>query len=142
MDNSAVAVMTRMFSALEKRDKAAVMALFATDADLFDPHYPKPAMKGRAEIEKGIDWGLSVMKQFGFRVVRTFPSADGQSAAFEIDTNHVLMAGQKLSFPQVFIADTRDGLVTRLQAFEPYGPNGIGGIFLGLARLKRRLFGG
>lgn len=135
------AVMERMFRALERRDKAGVMACFAPDAELFDPHYPKPDMKGAAEIEAGIDWGLSVMKQFGFTLERVFKSADGMSAAFEVDTNHVLKAGQKLHFPQVFIAELRDGRVAKLRAYEPYGPNGIGGFFLGLERLKRRLFG-
>lgn len=134
-------VMERMFRALEARDKATVMACFTDDAELFDPHYPRPAMKGRAEIEAGIDWGLSVMKQFGFTVERVFAGADGRSAAFEVDTNHVLKAGQKLHFPQVFIAELRDGKVARLRAYEPYGPNGIGGVFLGLERLKRRIFG-
>lgn len=141
METPVEAVMTRMFRALEARDKPAVIAAFARDAELFDPHYPKPDMRGREEIEAGIDWGLSVMAQFGFRVLRAFPSADGLSAAFEVDTNHVLKSGQKLHFPQMFVADVRDGLVTRLRAYEPYGPNGIGGMFLGLARLKRRLLG-
>ncbi len=141
METPVEAVVLRMFRALEQRDKAAVVAAFARDAELFDPHYPKPEMRGRDEIEAGIDWGLSVMAQFGFRVVRTLPSADGLSAAFEVDTNHVLKAGQKLSFPQMFVVDIRDGQVIRMRAYEPYGPNGIGGFFLGLERLKRRLFG-
>ncbi|MDP3896886.1 MAG: nuclear transport factor 2 family protein [Mesorhizobium sp.] len=134
-------ILERTFRALEARDKAAALAAFAPDALLFDPHYPQPRMQGLAEIAEGLDWGLSVMKQFGFRTVHFFGSEDGQSGAFEIDTNHVLNTGQALSFPQVFIVETKDGLITRLQAYEPYGPNGIGGLFLGFERLKRRFTG-
>lgn len=141
MENQARVVMERMFRALERRDKAAFMACVADDAVFFDPHYPTPEMRGRAAIEAGIDWGLSMMRQFGFRTVRFFPGDDGLSGVFEIDTNHELKTGQKLSFPQVFVAETKGGMLTGLRAYEPYGPNGIGGFFLGLERLKRRLFG-
>lgn len=140
-DNQALAALEGMFRAIETRDKAGFLAGFADDAILFDPHYPTPEMRGKAEIEAGIDWGLSVMKQFGFRTVNAFPGADAQRAAVEVDSNHELKSGQKLSFPQVFICETRGGLVSRLRAYEPYGPNGIGGFFLGLERLKRRLAG-
>jgi ketosteroid isomerase-like protein len=141
METAVVAIMRRMLAALEAGDKATVMACFAPDAVLFDPHYPKPEMRGRAEIEKGLDWGLSVMERFGFTVETVFLDASGKKAAFEVDTNHVLKGGRKLRFPQVFIAEERDGLVSALRAYEPYGPNGIGGFFLGLERLKRRITG-
>ena len=141
METAVVAIMRRMLAAVEAGDKATVMACFATDAVLFDPHYPKPEMRGRAEIEKGLDWGLSVMERFGFTVETVFLDETGRKAAFEVDTNHVLKGGRKLHFPQVFIAEERDGLVSALRAYEPYGPNGIGGFFLGLERLKRRITG-
>ncbi|HHZ08904.1 MAG TPA: nuclear transport factor 2 family protein [Rhizobiales bacterium] len=141
MEPAVVAVMRRMMAALEVGDKATAMACFAPDAVLFDPHYPKPEMHGRAEIEKGLEWGLSVMERFGFTVETVFLDGTGKKAAFEVDTNHVLKGGRKLRFPQVFIAEERDGLVTALRAYEPYGPNGIGGFFLGLERLKRRIAG-
>jgi ketosteroid isomerase-like protein len=141
MENQAQSVMERMFRALERRDKADFMACVAEDAIFFDPHYPTPEMRGREAIDAGISWGLSMMKQFGFRTVHFFPGEGGLSGAFEIDTNHELKSGQKLSFPQVFIVETKDGLLTRMRAYEPYGPNGIGGFFLGLERLKQRFFG-
>ena len=141
METAVVSVMRRMLAALEVRDKATAMACFSPDAVLFDPHYPTPEMRGRAEIEKGLDWGLSVMERFGFTVETVFLDESGKKAAFEVDTNHVLKGGRKLSFPQVFIAEERDGLVSALRAYEPYGPNGIGGFFLGLERLKRRITG-
>jgi len=98
-------------------------------------------MRGRAEIEKGLDWGLSVMERFGFTVETVFLDESGTKAAFEVDTNHVLKGGRKLHFPQMFVAEERDGLVSALRAYEPYGPNGIGGFFLSLERLKRRITG-
>ena len=131
-------ILERMFRALESRDRDAALATFAPDAVLFDPHYPQPRMQGRSEIAEGLDWGLSVMQRFGFRTVHFFGSNDGKSGALEIDTNHALKSGQNLVFPQMFVVETRDGLVTALRAYEPYGPNGIGGVFLGIERLKRR----
>lgn len=134
-------ILEKTFRALEARDRAASLACFAPDAVLFDPHYPQPRMQGMAEIGEGLDWGLSVMKRFGFGVVHFFGSEDGLSGAVEVDTDHTLKSGQNLKFPQVFVVETKDGLITRLQAYEPYGPNGIGGMFLGLERLKRRFSG-
>lgn len=134
-------IVDRLFRAAEAGDRASAVACFAEDGLLSDPHYPNPNMRGRAEIDAGLAWGLSVMKQFGFRVVKVFAGADGRSAAFEVDTNHVLKSGQKLSFQQVFVVDVKDGLIASMRAYEPYGPNGIGGFFLGLERLKRKLFG-
>lgn len=141
MEQQARIITETCFGALERRDRAALVASFADDAVIFDPHYPKPEMRGRAEIEAGLDWGLSVMQTFGFRIVRHYGTQDGLSGAFEVDTNHVLKGGQKLSFMQAFFVDTRDGLITGMRAYEPYGPNGIGGFFLGLERLKRRITG-
>jgi len=134
-------VMERTFKALHERDRAAVLAVFAPDAVLFDPHYPQPLMTGLSEIGEGIDWGLKGVKRFGFTIVNYFGSPDGTSGCVEVDTNHTLAVGQVLHFPQVFIVETRGGLISRLQAYEPYGPNGIGGAFLGFERLKRRLAG-
>ena len=134
-------IMEKTFRALETRDRAALLACFAPDARLFDPHYPQPTMQGIAEIAEGIDWGLKGVKRFGFTIVHYFGSDDGQSGCVEVDTNHTLNVGGDLHFPQVFIVETKAGLISRLQAYEPYGPNGIGGAFLGFERLKRRLSG-
>ncbi len=131
----------RVFDALGERDQAAMMALVADDAVFFDPHYPKPEMRGKTEIAAGIDWGLSVMKSFGFTIERYFEAEDGLSGCVEVDTHHELKNGQKLHFPQVFIVETDGERITALRAYEPYGPNGIGGFFLGLERLKRRVTG-
>jgi hypothetical protein len=46
-----------------------------------------------------------------------------------------LKGGRSLNFPQVFVFEVRDGLITRLQAYEPYGPGGMVGLFLGVQRL-------
>ena len=131
----------RVFDELGRRDLAALMALAADEAVFFDPHYPKPEMRGRAEIEAGLIWGLSVMKSFGFTILRYFASEDGLSGCVEVDTHHQLKSGQKLNFPQVFVIETDGSRITALRAYEPYGPNGIGGFFLGIERLKRRLTG-
>ncbi len=131
----------KAFRALQERDRDGILACFAPDAVLFDPHYPQPLMKGTAEIAEGIDWGLKGVKRFGFTIVNYFASEDGTACCVECDTNHTLAVGGDLHFPQVFIVETKAGLISRLQAYEPYGPNGIGGAFLGFERLKRRLAG-
>ncbi len=140
MEEDVKGVVERLFRAAEAADMQGALACFSENGVLIDPHYPNPEMRGRAQIEAGLAWGASVMKQFGFRIEKLFEGADGRSAAIEVDTNHILKGGQKLSFQQVFIVEVKDGLITSMRAFEPYGPNGIGGFFLGLERLKRRMF--
>jgi len=72
-------------------------------------------------------------------IVNYFESENGQRAAVETATHHVVKQGMKLNFPQVFIFETADGRITRMQAYEPYGPHRIMGLFLFLARLLKRL---
>lgn len=141
MADAAYELMDGMFKALGRGDRDAVLAAFADDAVLFDPHYPQPLMRGKAEIRAGLDWGFGSMRSFGFDVRRYFPGGDGLSGAFEVDTHHVLKIGRKLDFPQMFVVETDGTKVTALRAYEPYGPNGVGALFLGLARLIRRLGG-
>lgn len=105
-----------------RKDKTAVLACFAPDALFIDPHYPTPEMRGLREIEAGLDWAFVGMERFGFAVVRFFSSEDGNSGAVEMDCEHVLAGGRVLKFPQVFVAEMKDGRLTRLRAYEPYGP--------------------
>jgi hypothetical protein len=62
-------------------------------------------------------------------------------AAVEIATHHVLQTGMQLQFPQAAFIDAQDNLITRMQAYEPYGPSGLGGLVLGVTRFLRRLRG-
>jgi hypothetical protein len=39
----------------------------------------------------------------------------------------------------VFVAEVRDGSITRWQAYTPYGPSGIAGVVLGLGKLQHRI---
>lgn len=73
-----------------------------------------------------------------FKVEKYFPGEDGQSAAVEVATAHVLKGGKKLNFPQAFVFEFKDGLITRLQAYEPFPPGGVVGIFLGVNRLIKK----
>jgi ketosteroid isomerase-like protein len=141
MNDAVTPLIDKVFRSMEGRDRDGALSAMAPDVLLLDPHYPRPRMQGHAEVAAGLDWGLSVMERFGFATVNTFLAPDGRSGAVEVDTNHVLKGGRKLSFPQVFVVETSDDLISRLQAYEPYGPNGMGGVFLGLERLKRRLTG-
>jgi hypothetical protein len=40
-----------------------------------------------------------------------------------------------LHFDQLFVIESRDGLITRLQAYVPYGPPGVAGLLTRLTRL-------
>lgn len=133
--------MERQFAAIEAKDLDAALSFFADDAVLIDPHYPVPRMVGKAAIADGLRWSFGQMKTFGFTVENYFGSEDGRSAALEVASAHVLNAGMRLNFPQVFVVEARDGLLTRVRAYEPYGPGGIGGIVLGLTRLCRKASG-
>ena len=129
----------RMFSSFEAKDLEAVLTFFADDAVIYDPHYPVPAMKGKAAIRQGLTWGLGNMEQPGFTVRQMW--LDGATAVAEVDTHHVFKGGMKLNFPQVFVVESRDGLITRLQAYVPYPPPGIGGLLTKLTRLIWKLQG-
>ena len=138
---NALELTEKLFRDLENRNKEAVFDMFTDDAVFFDPHYPNIEMKGRKEIEFGLEWGFASMKQFGFTIVHQFVSKDGTKAAVEIDTHHTLAGGQKLNFPQAFFAEAKAGKLIAFRAYEPYRPNGIGGFFLRLSHLKAKMFG-
>lgn len=129
----------RLFAAVEAKDVAAVVGFFADDAVCIDPHYPTPHMAGKVAIADGLAWAFGTLEKMGFTPINYFESQDGNSAAIEMATAHRLPGGRPLNFSQTFIVEARDGRITRLQSYPPYGPNGIGGLLLGLARLQRRL---
>ena len=131
----------QLFAALQRKDLPAALACFTDDAVVVDPHYPAPRMEGKAAIADGLTWAIGTMAAFGFNPVKYYVGDDGRSIAVEVDTAHTLRGGMKLRFPQAFFAEVEDGRLSRLQAYEPYGPNGVGGVFLALTRLKRRLAG-
>ena len=130
------------FAAVEAKDLEVVLGYFAEEAILIDPHYPSPVMAGKAAIEDGLHWGCGGIKQFSFKIVNYYESADGQQTAVEVATHHILQQnGRHLEFPQAFFIDTQNNLITRMQAYGPYGPPGIVGVLLGGMRFQRRLRG-
>ena len=131
----------RFFAAVMAKDMNAVLDFFTDDAELIDPHYPKMYMKGKAQIKDGLTWGFGSLEKFGFTITNYMETTDGQRIAIEVATAHVVKGSMKLNFPQAFFIDVQNGKVARVQAYEPYGPHGIGGFFLSLARLKRKLAG-
>ena len=128
----------RTFATVEAKDLEAMMSLFADDAVVIDPHFPTPRMQGKAAIREAFRGAMSGTRSFGYTIVNYFESENGQCAAVETATHHVLKQGMKRNFPQVFIFELADGHITRLQAYEPYGPHGIVGVFLFVARLTKR----
>jgi ketosteroid isomerase-like protein len=96
-------------------------------------------MTGKAAIPDGLSWAFRTLETMGFTTVNYFESEDGNSAAVEMATSHRLPGGRPINFMQTFVIETRDGYITRLQSYPPYGPGGIGGFLLKLTRLRRRL---
>lgn len=115
----------RTFASIEARDLEAMMALFADDAVLIDPHFPTPRMQGKAVITEAFRGAMDGMRSFGYDVVNYCESENAQCAAVETETHHVLKQGRSLDFAQVFVFEAADGRVARVQAYEPYGPHGI-----------------
>jgi ketosteroid isomerase-like protein len=134
-------LVTDTFALLEAKDLEALMRVFADDAVLIDPHFPALRMQGKVAIRESMGEAMRDMHTFGYTIVNYCESEDGQCAAVETATHHVLRQGMNRNFPQVFIFEAVDGRITRLQAYEPYGPHGMIGTFLWLARLVRRLTG-
>lgn len=128
-----------LFHAFMAKDLSAVMAHFAENAVVYDPHYPQPSMHGKVEIERGLAWGLSSLVKPGFAIRKTW--MDGDSIVVELDTHHILRGGMETRFDQVFVIETRQGKITRLQSYVPYAPHGIAGLLSKVTRLAWRLQG-
>ena len=132
-------IVDQVLAAFEAKDVEGVLERLADDAVLIDPHYPTPRMAGKGAIREGLGWVFATMDTLHFSVI-TFCSAEGgEHAALEVATRHTLRGGRAVELRQVLIVERHAGLITRLQAYPPYGPGGIGGLFLRLIRLRRRL---
>lgn len=129
----------QLIAAFEAKDLSAALDLFADDAVVIDPHYPQSVMKGKAAIQQGFTWAFTNMEKPGFTVLHTWE--ENGTGAIEVNTYHVFRGGMKLSFPQVFVCETRDGQITRLQSYLPHGPGGIAGALTKVTRLAWRLQG-
>ncbi len=121
-------LVTHTFAAVEAKDLDAMMSFFADDAVLIDPHFPTPRMQGKALIAQAMSEAMKGMQSFGYTIVNYCESQNGGCAAVETATHHVIRGGNKLDFPQVFVFEVADGRITRMQAYEPYGPQGRVGI--------------
>ena len=126
-------------AAFEAKEIERGLAFFAPDAVFIDPHYPQPEMRGRKAITRGMRWALSTLEKPGFNIRRTWTKGD--TIVAQVDTHHVIRGPIEQKFSQVFVAETRDGKITYLRSYVPYGPHGMGGIILTLTRLAWRLRG-
>jgi ketosteroid isomerase-like protein len=133
-------LVSELFRRCEAKDVDGAMALIAPDADFSDPHYPRVHNRGAAEIRESLVWGIGGLEQMRFHEQRWY-AGDGGAVTVEVDTHHTIKGNREVRFPQVFVAESRDGLVTRLQAFEPYGPHGVLAVVLRVMRLKKKLTG-
>ena len=121
------------------KDIDAALSTFADDAVAIDPHYPEPRMKGRAAIERGLRWSLGSLDEPGFSIRNS--ASNGDISFFEVDTRHRLKIGLVVAFDQVFVVETHDGRIARLQAYEPYPAPGVAGLIRRATRIAWRLRG-
>ena len=122
-------------AAVSAKQLDAAVAGFAVDGVLIDPHYPVTRMVGREAIAAGLGWMFGAMRELNFEVDRYF--GDGsEGGAIEVTSRHVLGNGRIVGLQQMFVIEARGGLITRWQAYEPYGPHGIAGLIPRLARLR------
>lgn len=133
-------LVAEMFRRCEAKDVEGVVALIAEDAVFIDPHYPRVHNAGVDEIRESLVWGIGGLEQMRFREQRWYAADDG-AVSVEVDTHHTIKGKREVRFPQVFVAESRDGHITRLQAFEPYGPHGILATVLRVMRAKKKLTG-
>jgi ketosteroid isomerase-like protein len=129
----------KLIEAVMAKDIDAALATFVDDAVLIDPHYPEPRMKGRVAIERGLRWSLGSLDKPGFSIRNS--ASSGDISFFEVDTRHRLKIGLTVAFDQVFVVETREGRIARLQAYEPYPAPGVAGLIRRATRIAWRLRG-
>jgi ketosteroid isomerase-like protein len=129
------------FKALEAKDLEAVLAFYQDDIELIDPHYPKVRMQGKDEVFKGLTWSFKTVKKFSFNLINYFENKEGTRASVEYDSIIELFNGKSFKFPQVFIIETKSGMIHCLRAYEPYGPHGVHKLFLTITRFIHKLRG-
>jgi Ketosteroid isomerase-related protein len=136
---TALELLVAALRAVETKDLPTLLGLLDDKSVLIDPHYPVTRMAGRDAISDGLRWAFGAIVEFRFETIHAYVTGDGAHAAMEVDCHHVLRGGRKLEFRQVFVADAEGGRISRLRAYEPYGPGGLVGVILRLTRLGRRL---
>lgn len=140
MHDSHFSIAKRMLKCAETKDLAGAISLFTEDAVFLDPHYPKVRMQGRDEITEGMRWGFNSLKKFGFDIINTYSSVDGEALIISVVTSHELHNGKQLSLPQLFAFEFEGERVRSLQAYLQYEPHGIAGLMLKFARLRYFFF--
>jgi ketosteroid isomerase-like protein len=138
MNTSLRFVAEQLLVAITTKDLHSALACFAADAVMIDPHYPTATMRGHAAIADGLMWAFGNVASFGFTIVQYCAAADGGCAAIEVATDHRLRGGMRVRLTQTFVMEASDGKLTRVQAYTPYGPPGIGALALTLTRMARR----
>jgi ketosteroid isomerase-like protein len=101
----------RTFATLQAKDLEMLMHTFAEDAVVIDPHFPTPRMQGNATIKKGFREAMSGMRSFGYTIVNYFESENGQGAAVETATHHVLKQDGKRCAYQLHQWDSYCGTI-------------------------------
>lgn len=132
-------VVFALFDSFQAKDRQRLFALFTDDAEIYDPHYPRPHMAGRVAVERGLSWALRTLEKPGFTVRHVW--IDGSRLAAEVDTHHVVRGPIRSQFAQLFVIDVRDDRIARLRAYVPYRADGIGGAIARLTGLSWRLRG-
>jgi ketosteroid isomerase-like protein len=117
---TASALARSFLDAFVAKDRDTVLAAFADDGLMVDPHYPQPVMQGKEAIAAGLDAMLGFIQQPGLVVRKAWE--DETSCVLETETHHVFVDGNEAHFPQVFVFEFSGDQIRRLQAYVPYPP--------------------
>lgn len=134
-------ILDEVLEGLHELDIEKILMRIDENVVVIDPHYPVMHMEGKRALQNGLQWAFGGMKEFGFEVKQVFESEDGRRAAIELECSHVIKVGKRFDFKQVWIVELVGDKVTRLEAYVPYGPDGMHGLILGITRVVRKLTG-
>jgi len=137
--NSSLSLLVRnVFESIAAKNLEKTMSFFHKDAEFIDPHYPNTHMQGLKQIQDGFNWGFNGVKSFQFDPLNYFENDNGTCASIECASILVLKNGKRLNYQQVFIVEMRDNKISRLQAYETYGPHGLLKLVLTMTRLMNK----
>ena len=110
--------------AFEEGDTVTAAEFWAKDGVFIDPQYPEPEYSGPDEISNALDWALGNIVEKPSLTVRKVWEVD-ETFAIEVRTNHTMKDGSEVDFPQVFVVESEDGLITRWQSYLPFPPPSV-----------------
>ncbi|SEL77865.1 nuclear transport factor 2 family protein [Haloferax larsenii] len=109
----------RIFEAWEDKDPVVPAEYWADDGVYIDPHYPESQYEGPEEVRRVLETSLQeIIAQPRLAIENLWK--DDDTFVVEVQTNHRMMDGSEVDYPQVFVIETEDGEITRWQSYLPF----------------------